>query len=338
MEIARVFSFLTYPAKNRNNVPEVSGTEIPVRDEKLCRMLNDIYCQADRECNIPIMFVTDGQQNNPVRTEIMRIVSTRRIDAAKALANRLQNATGGQSGMGLFFVCLGTPNAEKIVIARFPADEGIVAEKAEDQLTVQFVEQVFLKSALAYKAVMYKGGDDGDDFWSGHAVDRQVNHGAKSVADYWIVDFLQSDYRSTSQQGTKRLAVALRTAIANAPNANVRHEIAMAAQLARNLNRRQVMTIAEFCDDLHLSEESKRTVVAAVSPPRTLQSRFRFDIGEFTRHISYRSIELDNGAMLSAEIARFEECFDEAVSEADPELITYSTSGRIVDERLRKVK
>lgn len=339
MEITRLFSFLTYPGKNRNDVADVSGTEIPIVEGKLCRMLDGIYSDAERECDIPIMFTPeDGLQHNPVRTEIMRIVNTRRMDAAETLANRLQRATGGQSGMALFFVCLGRVDEQKIVIARFPADEGIVAEKAQGALTVQFVEQVFLKSAHAYKAVVYKGGDDGDDFWGGHATDRQINSGAKTVADYWIVDFLKSDFRSTSAQGTKRLAMALRSALSSTASAEVRHEIAMAAQLARNINGRRVMTIPEFCDHLNLSERSKAAVVSAVNPARTLQSRFRFDHGEFGRHIAYKSVELDNGAMLSAQVSRFEECFEAAVSEDDPSVVTYSTSGTIVDQRLRSSK
>jgi hypothetical protein len=338
MEIARVFSFLTYPGKNRE-VADVTGAEIPIDEGKLCRMLDGIYAQSETECNIPIMFSSDGEeQENEVRTEIRSILNTRRMDAAAHLANRLQRATGGQSGMALLFVCLGKPADEKIVIARFPADEGIVAEKDEGELTVQFVEQVFLKSSHAYKAVMYKGGEDGDDLWSGHAVDRQINHGAKTVADYWIVDFLKSDFKSTSAQGTKRLAVALRSAISSTNSAEVRHEISMAAQLARNINGRRVMTIGEFCDSLNLSEASKRAVLSAVNPARTLQSRFRFDHAEFARHIAYKSVELDNGAMLSAQVTKFEDCFEEVVSDDDPSVITYSTSGKIVDERLRRSK
>jgi hypothetical protein len=273
-----------------------------------------------------------------VRTELKRVVDSRRLDAATVLANRLQKATGGQSGMGLFFVCLGAVAHQKVLLARFPADEGIVAEKANGQLSVSFVEQVFLKSAFSYKRVMYAGGDVGDDFWSGHAVDRQINHGAKTVADYWIVDFLQSDFRTTSQQGTKRLAMALRNASATTGSAEVRHEIAIAAQLARNLNARRVMTIEEFCDEIHLSDASKNAVVSSVQPQRLLKSKFRFDRGEFSKHISYRSVELDNGAILSAEIEKFEQCFNEAVSDANPEHVTFSTSGRVVDERVRKSK
>lgn len=339
MEITQVFSFLTYPGRNRENVVDAAGTEVPIIEGKLCGMLDEIYTGAERECDIPIMFTADDdRQHNEVRTDIMHAVATRTLASAASLANRLQLATGGQSGMALFFVCLGHAEDRKIVLARFPADEGIVAEKAQGALTVSFVEQVFLKSAHSYKAVVYNGNDGGDDFWSGSAIDRQINHGAKSVADYWIVDFLKSDLKSTAAQGTKRLAMALKNAVANTASTQVRHEIAMAVQLARNIDGRSVLSIPQFCDRLNLSDESKAAVISSVSPPRALQNRFRFDRAEFNRHLAYRSIELDNGAILSAQISKFEECFESEVLGGDPNLLRYSTSGRIVDEKLRKIK
>ncbi|MBR7996114.1 hypothetical protein KDX08_27060 [Burkholderia cenocepacia] len=339
MQITKVFSFLTYPGRKRDDVADAAGTAVPVVEGKLCGMLDGIYTGAEEECDIPIMFTPDAdKQHNDVRAEIMRVVDDRTLESAAFLANRLQRATGGQSGMALFFVCLGPDQDRKIVLARFPADEGIVAEKAHGALTVAFVEQVFLKSALSYKAVVYNDADGGDDFWSGRAIDRQINSGAKTVADYWIVDFLRSNFRSTSALGTKRLAMALRNAVASTASADVRREISMAVQLAQNLDARNVLTIPDFCDRLNLSRASKDAVVAAVIPARILNDKFRFDRAEFDKHVAYRSIELDNGAVLSAQIGKFDDCFESIASDEDPEVVTYSTSGRVIDEKLRKSK
>ncbi|WP_146127943.1 hypothetical protein [Burkholderia gladioli] len=336
MRITQVFSFLTYPGRNRENIADAAGTAVPIVEGKLCGMLDGIYTGADVECDIQIMFTPEAdKQHNDVRAEIIRVIDDRTLESAAVLANRLQRATGGQSGMALFFVCLGPADERKIVLARFPADEGIVAEKAQGAITVSFVEQVFLKSALSYKAVVY---NDGGDFWSGRAVDRQINSGAKTVADYWIVDFLKSNFRSTAALGTKRLAMALRNAVASTASADVRREISMAVQLAQNLDARNVLTIPDFCDRLNLSKESKDAVIAVVAPARILNDKFRFDRAEFDRHVAYRSVELDNGAVLSAQIGKFDDCFDRVASDADPRVFTYSTSGRVVDEKLRKAK
>ena len=156
--------------------------------------------------------------------------------------------------MGPLFICLGDDGGRtRVVLSRFPADEGVVAERSSAELTVQFVEQVFLKSAYSYKAATYVATGRADQLWTGNVVDRQINHGSKAVADYWIVNFLMSEFATTAAAGTKRLATALRDAIAATSSLNVKREIAAAAHLAGNVPRR-AMTISDFCTHFHFSD------------------------------------------------------------------------------------
>lgn len=259
MALEAIYSFLTYPKKNQPDDPLEPGATIPLRNDKLNRMLGNIFDRAGQDCNVPVMFVSDGaQQENAARSELVALVERRSLRTATPLAARLQRATGGQSGMGLLFVCLGDDNGRpRIVISRFPADEGVVAERSQAALSVQFVEQVFLKSAYSYKAATYVASGRPDQLWTGHVVDRQINAGNKAVADYWISDFLMSEFATTAAAGTKRLAVALRQAIASSANVQIKHEITSAAHLAGNLPNR-ALTIADFCDRFHFSDESAR--------------------------------------------------------------------------------
>jgi hypothetical protein len=71
----------------------------------------------------------------------------------RRIAARLQNVTTHRSGLGLLFLITGTEGLEsKIIISRFPADEGILAEANREALTVEFLERIFVKNARAYKA------------------------------------------------------------------------------------------------------------------------------------------------------------------------------------------
>ena len=236
--------------------------------------------------------------------------------------------------MGLLFFCIGSEGeSSKIVISRFPADEGVVAEKALDKLTVSFVEQVFLKSSHSYKAAMYSSASS-SDFWTGFAVDKQINHGLKSIADYWITDFLASDFKTTSAAGTKRLANALKNAISSSNNMVIKHESASCVQLANNMPSKAT-TIEDFCSHFNLSPETKDLVCKQVMPSRLLNEKFKFDKSEFNKQISYKLVELDNGAMLSALVEKFDKCFDQSKNEGS---ITFTTTGNIVEEKLRKTK
>jgi len=331
-------SFLTYPGKHADEQPDISGTIIPKKG-KLYNMLSIIFEKSDSDCNIPIVFLSEDQaQKNSVRDEVVQLVTSKSLNDGRVLAERLQRATTEKSGMGLIFFTIGSAGGEsKIVISRFPADEGIVAERKSKTLKVEFVEEVFLKSAYSYKSAMYKLQTPNHDLWSGFAVDKQVNHGAKEVAAYWINDFLRSDFQTTPRQGTKRLALALRNAITSTNDVDIKHEIASSAKLAKNIPQK-AMSISEFCDQFYLSDYAKDKICSQVKPARLLDDKFIFDIGEFDKHLSYKMVELDNGAILSAQASKFDECFETSVIDDNANSIRFATSGRVVDEKLKRSK
>ena len=337
MKIEKILSFLTYPGKNAEEQSEISGAIIPKKG-KLFNMLSAIFQNSESDCNIPIIFISeDDDQVNEVREEIQNLISTKSVSEGRVLAERLQHVTTSRSGMGLLFFTLGTSgDQEKLVISRFPADEGIVAERKSKTLKVEFVEEVFMKSAYSYKSAMYKGQLSDSDFWTGFAVDKQVSHGAREIAGYWINAFLKSDFQTTPRQGTKRLALALKSAISNCSDTSIKHEITSSAKLARNIPAK-AMTIAEFCDQFHLSVKAKEMVCDQVKIPRLLNDKFIFERSEFDKHISYKMVELDNGAILTAQASKFDDCFDSEVTEIDGKY-RYSTTGKIVDEKLKRTK
>ena len=338
MPVEAIYSFLTYPKRSHPDDPLAPGAEIsPDGDNKLVRMLDAIFRRAGEDCVVPIRFRADeGNQVNPVREEVLALLAGPSVETAAPLALRLQRSTAGTSGMGLMFVCIGAEaGGTRVLLSRFPADEGVVAERTDAQLTVQFVEQVFLKSAHSYKAATFVANGRADQLWHGHIVDRQLNHGSKAVADYWIVEFLVAEFLTTRAAGTKRLAVALRQAISSAGSVTVKHEIAAAAQLAPNIPEDRAMTVAGFCERFNFSEETRLAVVSSVRPARLIHDRFRFDAAEFSRHLAYKQVELDNGAILTAPAERFEQVFQKT---RHLQQDRFATTGTVVDERLRKSK
>lgn len=255
-------------------------------------MLRDIFDSAGKQCDVTVMFQSPGsKQENEVRADLLGLLKKPSATSALPLATRLEQSTTGVSGMGLLFVCLGREGSQsRIVISRFPADEGVVAERASDKLTVQFVDQVFLKSAHSFKAATYVSDGKPDELWFGHVVDRQINHGSKSVSDYWIVDFLRSELSTTSAAGTKRLANAIKAALASTSDVAINGQIAAAAQLAANLPAK-AMTIAKFCENFNFSSETTQAILSNVKPARLVNDKFRFDASEFARHVAYKQVE-----------------------------------------------
>jgi hypothetical protein len=130
MPIEAIYGFLAHPAKGEDEQPEIMGTEVTLSG-RLYGMLRDVYDDSDTECNTEISFLPiEDKQENQRRSEILALLGSPSLETARVLAVRIQEVTTHRSGMGLVFVMLGpNTNQTKLVISRFPAEHGILAEE-----------------------------------------------------------------------------------------------------------------------------------------------------------------------------------------------------------------
>ncbi len=336
MTIVLIASYLVHPGKSEDAPPDAIGTLVPLSGS-LYRTLNDAYGKARLECGIPICFVMapDGSQNNEVRDLVLSFIRAPTLDAGKALANRLRDQTTRKSGLGLLFLILGQYNgSHRLLLSRFPADQGILAEARRGGLQVKFIERIFMKSSTTYKAALYEGESPSADFWSGFAVDKQTSASSAQIANYWIKRFLLSDFKTTSKAGTMRLAVALREASKRALGIETKQQIVAAAKLIPGLANSTV-SVQDIMQRYSLSPDARAAIEAEIPRGELRADVFVLDKDEFLRHASYASVELDNGAMLLAASDRFDECFEREPIGLDGNRFRFTTSGRIMDERVR---
>jgi hypothetical protein len=337
MKPNKILSYLVPAGKGQDEPEEVTGTAVPLSAGRLFSMLADVFAKSEDECKVPIRFVTAGSQQNDVRDEICDLLKNPTLLKGKKLAERLRGVSTGRSGLGLFFLLLGNEDsAHKIVLSRFPADTGILAERKKGALQVEFVEQIFMKSAKTYKAALYTGKAIDSEFWSGYLIDRQIAAAQDDVAHYWIRDFLQSDFMTTSKAGSKRLAVALKEASKTVDSLQTKQEILAAMALTRNFYGRTV-SIRDLSARLNLSAPARTAIENQVENDALLTDTFVLDSAEFQRHAAYASVELDQGAILTAPADRFDECFtrEQILNVNNEERFRFTAEGRIVDERLK---
>lgn len=334
--IEAIHSFLVHPAKHLEQQPEISGTDIPL-EGSLFDMLMGVFDRSQSECEIEIVFRPDnkGQQQNPCHVDIVQYEGDPGLDTGRPVASRLQSVTTNRSGLGLLFLIKGTAGGDRVVvIARFPADQGVVAQEDASRLSVEFVERVFMRSSKAYKSVLYRSTSPGRGFWEGRAVDRQIS-GPREVSDYWIRDFLLSELRTTGPAGTKRLAIALREAIRKTSNTDVKHELVSAATLMRGRGGK-TQSARRLVEQIGLSELAAAELESAFAREDLMDEVFPFDQQEFDKHIVYRAVGLDNGALLIARDESFAEVFHEELLGDTGDGIRYTTEGIVVEESLRK--
>ncbi|MBV8367472.1 MAG: hypothetical protein JO036_00860 [Candidatus Eremiobacteraeota bacterium] len=345
MPITRIHSFLVKPSKNIAIQSTKGGTSVPL-EGKVFDLLAGLYDKAETDCKIDIVFRPNeaGEQVNATRTMLMRYAESRSIATARLIAARLAAVTTRRSGFGLLFVVAGDHLKKRLMLSRFPADEGmIVEEKADEDMDVRFIERVFMKNAHAYKSVVYEGPLEEHAFWSGKAVDKQVD--VKELSDYWIGDFLESKLKTTPSAGTKRFAVAFRDAIRGAADLPLKQDLLSAAQLVRGQDGHTISP-QNVVQGMGLSGEAVNALTQAMRREEVMKETFQFDKAVFDQHVAYRSVELSNGAMLTADNADFDTIFrqrqvdDQTAPQVEGEtpsspLTEFTTVGRIVNQRLK---
>jgi hypothetical protein len=339
MEITAVHCYLVHASKHEEQPPVIRGTAV-ASGGTLFAMLKKLFDSAGNDCKIEIIFNQgdNGAQQNACRDLILEYTSSQSVDSGRVIANRLQSVTTHKSGLGLLFTMVGRAgNRTRLMLSRFAADQGILADETGAELSVELVEKVFMKNASAYKAVFYEGTTGGNGFWTGKAVDRQISNDGDPVAHYWIREFLLSELQTTPAQGSRRLALALRSALNESDDSQVKSEIAATVTLAPNLNG-HVTSASNFCSRLGLSDGAVQAVRTAIRNDGLANETFAFDAEEFAKHVAYRSVELDSGGIMSAPVEQFDNAFRQEHIDGNDGMKTFIAQGRIIDERFRKIK
>ena len=335
MPITAIHSYLVHPSKGAakagDDQPQIGGTE--VTHGRLLTMLRRVYDGATEDCDTEIAFNHNdaGKQQNDCRDALIAYIRQPSLDSGRVIAQMLQNVTDRRSGYGLLFLTVGKESHDhKLLVSRFPAQEGVYAEENKQNLTVEFLERIFMKDAYAYKAALYRGSSMTSHFWDGAAIDRQMD----SSANYWVRDFLKSELRVTAAAGTQRLAKALRDAMKDG-NTDIRDEIASACKLAAKLGSEST-SIRALANRFNLSEEAQELIQNKLKNPASFTERFSFSREEFQKYLKFRSVELDNGGVMTADAVHFDRIFrGESIDGKDGE-IRFTTEGKVVSQKLKK--
>jgi len=335
MAVEKIHTFIVHPRKRASEISEITGAAVDLKG-KIFDLLQGIYDKSEQECDVRITFTPskEGKQQNDCRDLVCAHLAEPNLDTGRAIAARLEKFTDGRSGLGLLFLICGTEGEQKkIVLSRFPTDNAIYVEEDAQKLEVQFLERVFMKNKSSYKAVTYSGSSLTSGFWNGSAIDRQINNPIGEVSDYWIVDFLASQLAVTPAAGTRRLATALREAAKKA-DIVVKKELVAAATLAANLDG-ETLNITQFGQRFSLSDDAMTAIANELRSPKLAQELFQFDGHEFRSLITYKSVELQNGGMLTAPSSQFDDVFYREDLDGSEGIVRFTTESRIVDEKLR---
>lgn len=336
MAIKAIHAFLIYPGKGVSEPLPISGSKLS-QTGKLFELLRSIFVAEPDRRDFEVTFrpASNGAQQNDCRDLMVAYALQSTLPHGRAIAERLQLVTDNRSGIGLLFLMSGNHGLkQRLVVSRFPADQAILAEIDETGLDLEFLEQVFIRRMSAYKALLLQHENPSSGFWSGVATDKQAGGAAENISLYWMIDFLAADFSETPAAGTRRLAEALKRAIRANPSIEAKEQIASAVTLAKTAFSGKQTSITDFCNHFGFSVSTRQSVIAQLSKPSLAAKQFKFDTKVFNERLPYRTVEIENGAILTAPSGEFEKVFQ--IKKKAGDIVEYSTSGRISDERIAK--
>lgn len=334
MALQTINAFLVRPGKGVTNPEPIAGNDIPL-DGAIYDMLSKIFDDdpQSRDFEITFKMSESGEQQNDCRDLCVLYCSKPGLENGLLLAKRLQDVSDNRPGIGLLFILHGTRGINsRLLIARFPADQAILAEVGDSGLGLEFLQQVFIKRMAAYKAVLFDDRVSSKMYWKGIATDKQAGGAAENISHYWLEDFLTADFSETPAHATKRLADALKAAVKSLANISAKSEITSAVNLASNALDGKVTSIAKFCDHFGFSQEVKSMIQKSLAKPALFERSFKFDAQEFKGRLPYRTDELSNGAMITAPAENFEDIIE--VEKIDDGAVRYSTTSTIKDHKM----
>jgi hypothetical protein len=334
MKINKIFGFVVPVGKDIDNINDekIHGSEI-LPPNKLFTKLTDLFNNSKKDCDIKIRFIANmGKQKNEVREQIINLCNKFVLENCKPLVKSLMYLTDKKIKEGLlFFVCANDKTDTKLLMARFPSEEGITVKNDNGKYIFEVIDDVFLKNSRKYKAVYYQSTLD--DFWSGYAVDKQINdNNVKEISNYWVKDFLQSELKLNSLRGSEILAKAVRKTITETRDEQVKEELISVTPLVKNINS-QALSFRSFFDKMNLSEKTKKEVLSKIDNSANLSGiTFQFNSDIFSENCNYLIKILDTGAIAMAPAAIFPTVWNEEVSEDGK--MKYSTEGKKIKTKI----
>jgi hypothetical protein len=87
-----------------------------------------------------------------------------------------------------------------------------------------------------------------------------------------------------------------------------------------------------------LSDAAKGAIRNELKSSAAAQEVFQFDIGTYKSLVAFKSVELSNGAMLTADTDKFGKVFEQEPVDGSKGEIKFVTRGQVIDEKLKTAR
>lgn len=277
--------------------------------------LFDIFDKASNDCKVEILFKSDQNQSNPIRSILLDFLTATSLsgkeDCFRKLAMRMYDVTDERNGMGLFVLIEGKKGAEtRLMLSRFKGAQGLHSEGD----VLKYLSQVFTKQNNHYKLAVFQDIPSKKSFWKGYAIDRQTAASSyKPFSFFWIEDFLQAETAITDSQGTSQLSKILKNVLRDTSDLNEKEQIISAVINLKSKPSGRI-SMKSFTDK-YLSEELQSRFKNETNNDEFYSSEFGIDKDVLQKELGNTVLILEDG--VTAFIPSFS--YNKHVTELDTE-------------------
>jgi hypothetical protein len=257
--------------------------------------LFDIFDKASDDCIVEILFKSDQNQNNTIRSLLLGLAQTNKVEEKEkffvALAKKMYDVSDHRNGMGLFVLIEGKKAKEtRLMLCRFKGADGL----HNDGDSLQYLKQVFTKQNHHYKLAVFQDILSKKSFWTGYAIDRQnsaTNY--KPFSYFWIEDFLQAETAITDPQGTSQFSKIIKNVLNNISDIQDKEQI-ISAILNLKSKGGQRISVKTFSKQ-YLTENLQKKIEEQTSNNEFFETEFGLDADVFQNELGNTVLVLEDG-------------------------------------------
>jgi hypothetical protein len=301
-----------YDAKKKEKNKDLYYTLVDAKGE-VSDYLFKIFDDAPNDCKVEIIFTSVGNQQNEIRTLLLRIANAKTMSAKENAANgltmKMYEVTDFRNETGLFIIMEGKKGTRsRLVLARFKRNEGLYNHGT----TLEYLRNVFTKSSH-YKLATYEDTPSDKSFWKGYAIDRQTSTTTyKPFSYFWIENFLQSQTSITSVQGTTQLSKVVKTLLKQTKTLEEQEQVISAIVNLKSKRDAQI-SVKKFCEN-YLSRELTKIVQKEVTED-FFNSVFPVDKEVMKKELGATVLTLDGGITANIPTFQYEKYVKEVIKD-----------------------
>lgn len=331
------FHAFAVSASGWNDVLTIPGGRIAADTNLQSLVASNIEKARFNQC-LESLFDTDDQRGNDMRELIRKHAfgdEGTSDGAAKEIAERLCVAMDNRSNSALLVIASQKDGIlAQVTLWTFPREEALRLVSQDSASSLQVLNDIFSQSSRLRKAAYFKGGQAKTDFLGGRILDFQSRGGPKSIADFWLSDFLHSVPAISPKEGTKIIAKALiecAKEMANADDVNAQQQLQNAAMTIHS-GPKSRWSPSEIAKQF-MGEDLQKRFRKKFPNESTFNTSIDIEDDTYTNTICFTIFKLNSGVIVTSP---FSEIGDSVkVTTSDGEGSRLICEGRVVSQRMR---